>query len=147
MSITIKFKALHPDFRLPEQAHTADAGFDVRYLGSDFVFLKPGERKLLPTGCSVEIPEGYEIQVRPRSGLALKQGLTVLNTPGTIDAHYRGPCGVILLNTSDEVRVIESGDRIAQFVVNKLPTVTLELVEELTNTERGSDGFGSTGVK
>jgi dUTP pyrophosphatase len=141
--VLIKFKALEEEFQLPTQGTPDAAGFDMRALSQ--TLLAPGQRKLLPLGCSVEIPKGYEIQVRPRSGLALKQGITVLNSPGTIDADYRGPCGVILINTNDIDYTIQKGERVCQFVVAKVPSVELELVEELSNTERGEGGFGSTG--
>lgn len=143
MTVNVKFKSLDPLFQLPKQETQDAAGFDMRALrGKD---LEPGERTLIPLGCAVQIPLGYEIQVRPRSGLAFKHGITVLNTPGTIDADYRGPCGVILINTSAETYHIEPNERVCQFVVAQVPTVSIELVEELTETERGEGGFGSTG--
>lgn len=139
----VKFKALNEGFKLPEQGTSEASGFDMRAL--DEWTLAPGDRKLIPLGCAVEIPQGYEIQVRPRSGLALKHGITVLNSPGTIDADYRGPCGVILINASDAVYNIQEGERVCQFVVAKVPSVELMLVDELNDTDRGEGGFGSTG--
>jgi dUTP pyrophosphatase len=106
-----------------------------------------GERKLIPTGLFIELPVGYEAQVRPRSGLALKQGITCLNAPGTIDADYRGELGIILINHSNEVQVIQPGDRIAQLVVQSVVTCNWESVSELTDSARGQGGFGHTGIK
>jgi dUTP pyrophosphatase len=111
------------------------------------IVLRPLERCLIPTGLFLEIPEGYEAQVRPRSGLALRKGLTILNAPGTIDSDYRGEVGVILVNLSSEEVVIEPGDRIAQLVVARYEKVEWKELEELSFTERGSGGFGSTGVQ
>jgi dUTP pyrophosphatase len=111
------------------------------------VVLKPLERKLIPTGLFVEIPEGYEAQIRPRSGLALKKGITVLNSPGTIDADYRGEIGIILINLSNEDFVIESGERICQMIIAAHETVQWSLVEKLEETQRGEGGFGHTGKK
>jgi dUTP pyrophosphatase len=111
----------------------------------DEVLVLPGQRVLVPLGCAVEIPHGYEIQVRPRSGLALKHGITILNSPGTIDSDYRGPCGAIVLNTSQDAYNIAQDERVCQFVVAKVPTVQVELSVELTDTSRGQGGFGSTG--
>ena len=110
------------------------------------VVLKSHARTLVPTGIFFEIPEGYEIQVRPRSGLALKSGISVLNTPGTIDSDYRGELGIILINLSDEDFTIHDGDRIAQIVLSKVERIGFELIDELSDTERSSGGFGSTGV-
>jgi dUTP pyrophosphatase len=141
--VTIKFKALDSRFQLPTQGSPDAAGFDMRAL--DEVMLMPGQRTLVPLGCAVEIPQGYEIQVRPRSGLALKNGITVLNSPGTIDADYRGPCGAILLNASQDAYLVAKDERVCQFVVAKVPTVAVEMATELSDTERGEGGFGSTG--
>lgn len=141
----IKFKSEHPEFKLPTQATKGSAGFDMRACIDQPVTLMPKQRMLISLGCSVEIPEGYEIQVRPRSGLAIKEGITVLNTPGTIDSDYRGLCQVILINLSDNWFKIEPQDRVCQFVVQKVPEVELELVQELASTDRGTGGFGSTG--
>ena len=122
------------------------AGADVCAMLSDKVVLKPGERTILPTGLFFEIPQGYEIQVRPRSGLAAKNGVTVLNTPGTIDSDYRGELKVILINLGDSDFEISSGDRIAQIVVAPVTLGKFIQVESISETERGTGGFGSTGV-
>lgn len=122
------------------------AGADVCALLDDKVVLKPGERTILPTGLFFEIPQGYEIQVRPRSGLAAKNGVTVLNTPGTIDSDYRGELKVILINLGDSDFEISSGDRIAQIVVAPVTLGKFIQVESISETERGTGGFGSTGV-
>lgn len=122
------------------------AGADVCALLDDKVVLKPGERTILPTGLFFEIPQGYEIQVRPRSGLAAKNGVTVLNTPGTIDSDYRGELKVILINLGDSNFEISSGDRIAQIVVAPVTLGNFIQVESISETERGTGGFGSTGV-
>lgn len=133
---------------LPAYETIGSAGMDVRAMLADSVVLKPGERVIIPTGLYVEIPVGYEIQVRPRSGLAFKKGVTVLNTPGTIDSDYRNQIGVILINLDAEDFTIEPGDRIAQLVLNQVPQinwVSVNSVEELSSTDRGLGGFGSTG--
>lgn len=122
------------------------AGADVCALLDDKVVLKPGERTILPTGLFFEIPQGYEIQVRPRSGLAAKNGVTVLNTPGTIDSDYRGELKVILINLGDSDFEVSSGDRIAQIVVAPVTLGNFIQVESISETERGTGGFGSTGV-
>lgn len=132
---------------IPSYATAGAAGLDVRANLSESVTLKPLERKLIPTGLKVAIPEGYEIQVRPRSGLAFKHGITVLNSPGTIDADYRGEIGVLLVNLSSEPFVIEHGERIAQLVVAKHEQISWDIVNELNETTRGAGGFGSTGVQ
>ncbi|MCG6190734.1 MULTISPECIES: dUTP diphosphatase [Maribellus] len=130
---------------LPAYSTELSAGMDLRAYLQEPVVLKPLERKLIPTGLFVEIPKGYEAQIRPRSGLALKKGITVLNTPGTIDADYRGEIGVILINLSQEDFVIENGERICQMVVAAHETVEWNLVEVLEETVRGAGGFGHTG--
>ena len=131
----------------PAYATAQSAGMDLRAnLGSP-VILKPMERAMIPTGLFIELPVGYEAQVRPRSGLAAKYGITVLNTPGTIDADYRGEIKVILVNLSSEPFEIQHGERIAQMVIAKHETVQWEEVEVLSDTERGAGGFGSSGVK
>lgn len=133
---------------LPAYETIGSAGMDVRAMLADSVVLKPGERVIIPTGLYVEIPVGYEIQVRPRSGLAFKKGVTVLNTPGTIDSDYRNQIGVILINLGAEDFTIEPGDRIAQLVLNQVPQINwvpVNSVEELSSTDRGLGGFGSTG--
>ncbi len=130
---------------LPSYETLASAGMDLRAHITESVTLKPMERKLIPTGLAIELTPGYEAQIRPRSGLALKHGITLLNTPGTIDADYRGDIGVILVNLSAEEFVIEPGDRIAQMVIAKYEQIEWEQVEVLSETERGAGGFGSTG--
>ena len=132
---------------LPAYETIASAGLDVRAFIEDSITLKPFERKLVKTGLFLEIPVGYEAQVRPRSGFALKNGVTVLNSPGTIDADYRGEVGVILINLSQENVEIHSGDRIAQLVFAKVEQAEWNEVETLSETERGLGGFGSTGKK
>ncbi len=132
---------------LPGYSTDHSAGMDLRANLKEPVKLKPLERILIPTGLFIELPVGYEAQVRPRSGLALKKGLTVLNTPGTIDADYRGEIGVILINLSNEEVSIENGERICQMVIAKHEHAELIQVEVLNETERGAGGFGSTGVK
>lgn len=131
---------------LPEYAHPGDSGLDVRANIENPIELKPLERKLIPTGIYLGIPEGYEVQVRPRSGMALKRGLTVLNTPGTIDQGFKNEIGVILINLSSEIQQILPGEKIAQFVVSKVERANLSQVESLDiDSERGLDGYGSTG--
>ena len=132
---------------LPFYASFAAAGMDVRADIVNPVKLGPLERAVIPTGIFMEIPVGYEIQVRPRSGLAAKHGITVLNSPGTIDADYRGELKVILVNLSNEPFIIESGERIAQIVLAKHEVIDWQEVDELSESERGTGGFGSTGVK
>lgn len=131
---------------LPAYATELSAGMDLRANLSEPIVLKPLQRCLVPTGLYMALPEGYEAQVRPRSGLALKKGITVLNSPGTIDADYRGEVGVILVNLSAEDFVIEDGERIAQMVIARYQQVEWEAVEVLSETERGAGGFGHTGV-
>lgn len=133
------------DNALPAYETPDSAGLDLRANLDEPVVLGPGRRALVPTGLRLEIPAGYEGQVRPRSGLALKQGITVLNSPGTIDADYRGDVGVILINLSDEEQHIEPGDRIAQLVFAPVTQARWEQVDELGESDRGSGGFGSTG--
>lgn len=134
-------------FDLPRYATPLSAGMDVRANINEAVVLRPLERAMIPTGLSIELPEGYEMQIRPRSGLAAKHGITVLNSPGTIDADYRGEIRVILVNLSNEEFRIEAGERIAQMVVARHEQVEWELAEELAESERGEGGFGSTGKK
>lgn len=133
--------------QLPAYETVASAGMDVRANISEPIELKPLQRTLVPTGLFLEIPQGFECQVRPRSGLAFKKGITVLNAPGTIDADYRGEVGVILINLSDESFIIEDGERIAQLVFAEYKQAQWIEAEVLTETERGAGGFGSTGVK
>lgn len=144
MNVKVINKSSHA---LPAYETIASAGLDVRANLEESIELKPLERVLVKTGLFLEIPVGYECQVRPRSGLALKKGISVLNSPGTIDADYRGEVGVILVNLSSEPFVIEDGERIAQLVFAKVEQASWEEVEELTTTDRGAGGFGSTGVK
>lgn len=132
---------------LPTYATAQSAGMDLRANIDSPVTLKPMERRLVPTGLHIALPEGYEAQVRPRSGLALKHGITVLNTPGTVDADYRGEIMVLLINFSNEEFVINAGERIAQMVIARHEQAQLEEVEVLDETERGAGGYGHTGVK
>ncbi len=133
--------------QIPTYATPQSAGMDLRANIDGPILLKSLDRKLIPTGLHIALPEGYEAQVRPRSGLAIKHGITCLNTPGTIDSDYRGDVGVILVNLSNEDFVIKPGERIAQMVINKFEQAELVEVEELDETERGEGGFGHTGVK
>lgn len=142
MNIKIVSKSKH---QLPKYETIHSAGMDLRANLEEGILIKPLERKLIPTGLFIELPIGYEAQVRPRSGLAFKKGITVLNTPGTIDADYRGEIGVILINLSNDEFLIEDGERIAQMVISKHETVGWENVEVLTETDRGEGGFGHTG--
>ena len=142
--MTVRFKKVHPDASLPSYAHPGDAGMDVRSV--EDVELAPGARALVHTGLVMILPPGWEAQVRPRSGLALKHGVTVLNAPGTIDAGYRGEVGVILANLGDVAFPVRKGDRIAQIVVAPVTTADIEESEVVDETDRGAGGFGSTGV-
>ena len=141
--MTVKFEKIHPDAVIPSYAHAGDAGMDL--VSVDELSIEPGARKLVHTGLKMALPSGYEAQVRPRSGLALKFGVTVLNTPGTIDEGYRGEVGVILANFSDCVYQVKKGDRIAQMVL--APVTRGEIIEASVDdeTERGEGGFGSSG--
>lgn len=132
---------------LPQYSTSSSAGMDLRANIDTPILLKPMQRVLVPTGLFMALPEGYEAQVRPRSGLAIKHGITVLNTPGTIDADYRGEIGVILMNFGQEDFLIQDGERIAQMVVSKYEKVDFLDVELLDETERGSGGFGHSGIK
>ena len=132
---------------LPAYATPQSAGMDLRANITEPVELKPFSRALIPTGLHIALPEGYEAQIRPRSGLALKKGITCLNTPGTIDADYRGDVGVILINLGTETFVVEPGERIAQMIINKFEQAEFELVESLDETKRGEGGYGHTGTK
>ena len=144
----IKIKVVNRGHQqLPAYATPQSAGMDLRANLDEPITLRPLERRLIPTGLHIALPEGYEAQVRPRSGLALKHGLTVLNTPGTIDADYRGEIGVVLINLSQEDFVINDGERIAQMVIARHEQGDLVVVEELDQTERGEGGYGHTGVK
>lgn len=144
MKVNIINKSKHP---LPEYKTKLSAGMDIRADLSETVVLQPLERKLIPTGLFIELPEGYEAQMRPRSGLALNEGLGILNSPGTIDADYRGEIGIIVVNLSNNVVSIKDGDRIVQMVINKVEQAEWVEVKELTGTERGAGGFGHTGKK
>lgn len=132
---------------LPAYGTPLSAGMDLRAWLNAPVTLQPLERRLIPTGVKIALPEGYECQLRPRSGLALKRGLTLLNTPGTIDADYRGEIGIILINLSNEPFVVNNGERIAQMVIKEYVKAELVQVDVLDDTERGAGGFGHTGVK
>ncbi|MCC6702389.1 MAG: dUTP diphosphatase [Fluviicola sp.] len=132
---------------LPSYATAGAAGLDIRANLTEAITLQPLERRLISTGLFMEIPEGYEVQIRPRSGLAFKNGITVLNAPGTIDADYRGEVGVLLINLSNEAFVVEPGERVAQMVVAPYVQATWEETTALSETDRGAGGFGSTGTK
>ncbi len=132
-------------FDLPSYQSALAAGLDLRANLSDKIVISPMERKLIPTGLFIALPQGYEAQIRPRSGLAIKYGITVLNSPGTIDSDYRGEIGIILINLSNERFVVNSGDRIAQMVISKHEQIKWEVIESLPKSNRGEKGFGSTG--
>ena len=142
MQIKIINKSEHP---LPSYQTVGSAGMDIYASVKNNIIINPLERVLIPTGLFIALPKGFEAQIRPRSGLAIKQGLTCLNTPGTIDSDYRGEINVILINLSNEVQTIKNGDRVAQMVIAKYEIGEWNLVESLDETERGSGGFGSTG--
>ena len=142
MKVKVINKSKHA---LPEYKTALSAGMDLTANINEPIELKPLERRLIPTGLFIELPAGYEAQVRPRSGMALKHGLICLNSPGTIDADYRGEIGVIIANVSNDIYTIEDGERIAQLVIAKHETISLEEVASLDETERGEGGFGSTG--
>lgn len=144
MKIKVVNKGRQP---LPRYATPQSAGMDLRANLDEPVTLKPMERRLIPTGLYIALPPGYEAQVRPRSGLALKHGITVLNAPGTIDADYRGEVGVLLVNLSAEPFVVNDGERIAQMIIARHEQAEFETVEALDETERGAGGYGHTGVK
>ena len=148
MSLTIEFCPVG-DISVPVPAYstTGSAGMDIRAALAEAVVIKSGERRLIPTGWSVAIPTGFEIQVRPRSGLALKHGVTVLNAPGTVDSDYRGEVGIVLINHGAEDFRVEPLERIAQFVVAAVVQAEVVVVESLDKTERGGGGYGSTGNK
>ncbi len=144
MELKIINKSNNP---LPKYESEQAAGMDIRCNIAEAITLQPMERKLIPTGLYIELPAGFEAQIRPRSGLALKRGLTVLNTPGTIDADYRGEVGVILINLSGEPQTIEPGERICQMVIAKDERPEIVAVQEVSETERGGGGFGHSGRK
>ena len=143
----IQIKKLSDSVLLPKYKTPGSSGMDIAAHITSNIIINPGEKALVSTGFSIAIPKGYEVQIRPRSGLAAKKYITVLNTPGTIDADYRGEIKVILINLGKEKFIIKDGERIAQMVVCPVVQANLEEVEELSDTERGSRGFGSTGVK
>ncbi len=144
----VKIKVVNTGHQpLPAYATTQSAGLDLRANIEAPITLHPLERRLVPTGLHIALPDGYEAQVRPRSGLALKHGITVLNTPGTVDADYRGEIMVLLVNFSNEDFVVKDGERIAQMVIAQYAKATFESVEVLDETERGEGGYGHTGVK
>lgn len=145
MSVEIKIVNSSAN-ELPHYATAGAAGMDIRAHLAEQITLAPLERKLIPTGIFMEIPTGYEVQIRPRSGLAFKNGITCLNTPGTIDSDYRGELKVLLINLSSEPQSINNNDRIAQLIVAKVEKAVLILVDTLTETERAAGGFGHTGV-
>ena len=142
--MTLRFKKVHPDAVLPSYAHPSDAGMDLRSV--DDLTLAPGQRALVHTGLVMLLPPLYEAQVRPRSGLALKNGVTVLNTPGTIDSGYRGEVGVILINLGQAAFDVRKGDKIAQMVIAPVTQPNIEETDVVDETDRVSGGFGSTGV-
>jgi dUTP pyrophosphatase len=144
MKVKIVNKGKHS---IPEYATNFSAGMDIRANISETIYLQPLERKLISTGLYLELPEGFEAQIRPRSGLAIKKGLTVLNSPGTIDSDYRGEIGIILVNISSEVVSIEDGERICQMVLAKHEKFEFLVTDEISSTVRGEGGFGHTGVK
>jgi dUTP pyrophosphatase len=143
MTVKIINKSHHS---LPAYETASSAGMDLKAFLESTVMLKPMERQLIPTGIYLELPVGYEAQIRPRSGLALKYGVTVLNTPGTIDADYRGEIKILLINFSDSDFLIQDGDRIAQMIISKHEKVDWQEVEVLTETQRGAGGYGHTGI-
>ena len=143
----IQIKKFSSSVLIPKYETLGSSGMDIAAHINENIIINPGEKALVPTGFSMAIPRGYEVQIRPRSGLAAKKNITVLNTPGTIDADYRGEIKVILINLGKEKFVVENGERIAQMVVCPVVQANLEEVKELSETKRGSSGFGSTGNK
>ena len=141
----VRIQRIDSNARMPEMAHPGDSGFDL--FASETVSLKPGERKLVPTGIKVSLPAGFEAQVRPKSGLALKHGISVLNTPGTIDSGYRGEIKVILVNLGEQEYKVEKGKKIAQIVFARVECPEIVEVSELDETKRNEGGFGSTGLE
>jgi dUTP pyrophosphatase len=143
----IQIKKLSNKVLTPKYETSGSSGMDIAaYIGQDII-INPSEKALVPTGFSLSVPRGYEVQIRPRSGLAIKKGITVLNTPGTIDSDYRGQIKVILVNLSKDEFTVKDGDRIAQMVVCPIEQIIMEEVKELSETDRGIGGFGSTGTK
>ena len=149
MTPTLNIKRLPhgQDLELPAYATAQSAGMDLCAAVVEDISLQPGQRALIPTGLAIAVPQGYEAQIRPRSGLALKNGLTVLNSPGTVDADYRGEVGVILINLGQESFTITRGMRIAQMIIASVAQASVQCVEQLDDTVRGEGGFGSTGIK
>ncbi|MCB9503544.1 MAG: dUTP diphosphatase [Deferribacteres bacterium] len=145
--ILIKKLPGNDDIPLPKYMSDSAAGMDLHAANQEPIVLKPGDRRLVPTGLAIALPMGLEAQIRPRSGLALKHGISLVNTPGTIDPDYRGEIGVILINLGQEDFPIKRGDRIAQMVINAYVHVDFDVVTELPASERGAGGFGSTGIK
>jgi dUTP pyrophosphatase len=145
-TLTIAIKPLHPKAKIPHTMSEWAAGYDLYAACDADVTIRPGERKLIPVGFALELPQGVEAQIRPRSGLAHKAGITVLNAPGTIDADYRGEIKILLINLGQEAHTIIEGDRIAQMLFSVVQKVHFELKTQLSSTERGQGGFGSTGL-
>lgn len=145
----IKFKKITKSdkFKLPVRAHETDAGMDFIYWEDEPIEILPNSRKLVPLGFAIEIPVGFELQIRPRSGLALNYGISVLNSPGTIDCSYRGEVKAIIINTSSDKFIVESGTKICQGIIAQLPAYTISLVDELSPSDREAAGFGSSGIK
>lgn len=142
----VKFKKLHPNAKLPTYAKPGDAGMDLYACLDEKILVNPGHTKLIPTGLAMELPEGYEAQIRPRSGLAKDNNITVINSPGTVDFGYRGPIGILVINHHPCTgKYIESGMRVAQMVVKPVEQSIIVEVEELSDSDRGEGGFGSTG--
>ena len=146
-TIKIKFFEHGKDLSMPHYMTDGSAGVDLRAAINEMIVLRPMERRLIPTGFAIALPNNFEAQVRPRSGLAYKNGITVLNSPGTIDSDYRGEVKVLLINLGNEDFVIERGERIAQMIIQKCEKVIFSVVDELDKTDRSSGGYGSTGVK
>ncbi|OFW55584.1 MAG: deoxyuridine 5'-triphosphate nucleotidohydrolase [Candidatus Solincola sediminis] len=142
--VTLRIKKLDPEISLPSYAHEDDAGLDL--CSADELVLEPGQRSMVSTGFAMALPRGYAAFVQPRSGLAARHGISIVNTPGLIDCHYRGEVKVILINLGREPFPVKKGDRIAQMVIQKVETADIQAVEELDRTARGEGGFGSTGV-
>jgi dUTP pyrophosphatase len=143
-SVPLRIRMLEPSVTAPAYAHMGDAGLDI--CSSEDLVLEPGERALVGTGFAMALPEGYAAFVQPRSGLAARSGISIVNTPGLIDCHYRGEVKVILVNLGDEAFRVRKGDRIAQMVVQRVETARIDMVDELDDTARGEGGFGSTGL-
>jgi len=142
--VIVKIKKINEEVQTPIYQTNGSAAFDLHSIEEKII--PPNNRTLVRTGLKIELPQGYELQIRPRSGLALKHGITVLNSPGTVDSDYRGEIGIILFNTTNNEFIVKKGDRIAQAVVNKVEIPKIIVVEKLNSTERGEKGFGSTGV-